>query len=49
MVVLLAVEMKECLEMKSGVEMRESHDLQTHLNRRRDFTGSLERISIRAF
>ncbi|MFS7937390.1 hypothetical protein Hanom_Chr05g00427001 [Helianthus anomalus] len=28
-----------------GAEMRESHGLETYLNRRMDFTGILERIS----
>lgn len=31
---------------KEGVETRERHDLHTHLNRRSEITGSLERISI---
>ena len=32
--------------MKYGLEMREYHVLQTHLNLMSDFTGSLERISL---
>ena len=31
--------------MKAGLVIREFHDLETHLNRIRDFTGSLCRIS----
>lgn len=30
--------------MKLGFLIREYHDLQTHLKRRSDFTGNLERI-----
>lgn len=32
--------------MNVGLLMMSRHDLQTHLNRRRDIAGSLERISI---
>ncbi|RDX79419.1 hypothetical protein CR513_40160, partial [Mucuna pruriens] len=31
---------------KCGSDRRESHDLLTHLNRTRDFTGNLNKISI---
>ena len=31
--------------MKAGVVIKEFHDLETHLNRIRDLTGSLCRIS----
>ena len=36
-----------CLLMKLGLEMSEHHDLHTHLNRTRVFTGSPERMSVR--
>ena len=32
--------------MKRGVEIREYHALETHLNLMSDFTGSRERISV---
>lgn len=32
--------------MKSELEIKESHDLETHLNLQRDLTGSLKRISV---
>ncbi|KAI8556883.1 hypothetical protein RHMOL_Rhmol05G0290600 [Rhododendron molle] len=37
---------RRCLEIKLGVLMRAYQVLQTDLNRKRDFTGNLDRISI---
>jgi hypothetical protein len=34
----------KCKFVKTGSEIRESHDLRTHLNRKRDITGNLSRI-----
>jgi hypothetical protein len=34
------------VEMKWGVEIRERHAFETHLNLMRDFTGSRERMSV---
>lgn len=31
--------------MNSGLDIKDSHDLETHLNLTRDFTGSLNRIA----
>ena len=38
-------EARNCLLANWGSEIRSFQDLHTHLNRRRDFTGSLARIS----
>ena len=42
--VLLSLEMATCLAAKLELLIRACHDLWTHLNRMRDFGGSLERI-----
>lgn len=42
----LRVDWVRCWEMKSGLLMRAYQALHTDLNRRRDFTGSLDKISI---
>jgi hypothetical protein len=34
------------MEINVGVEIKDFHDLQTHWNRKRDFTGRLTRISV---
>lgn len=34
--------------MKYLLEIKEHHDLETHLNLKRDFTGSLDKISVMA-
>jgi len=35
-----------CMEINVGVEIKDFHDLQTHWNRKRDFTGRLTKISV---
>ena len=35
-----------CREMKSGLEIKDFHDLDTHLNLMRDFAGTLVRIRV---
>ena len=41
---ILAAETSACEFAKWGSEIRENHDLQTHLKRKRDFTDNLSRI-----
>ena len=36
----------KCVEMKVGSEIMESQDLETNLNRVKDFTGSRPKISL---
>ena len=44
MVLLIMDWLKRLFERKYGVPMRNSQDLHTHLNRRRDFAGNIENI-----
>jgi hypothetical protein len=39
--VVVAAVMSKCEFAKWGLEIRENYDLQTHLKRKRDFTGNL--------
>ena len=41
----MMAEVRRCFSANSVPEIRAFQDLHTHLNRKRDFTGSLKRIS----
>jgi hypothetical protein len=42
--VCFAVVIWKCKFVKTGSEIRESHDLRTHLNRKREITDNLNKI-----